>query len=90
MTNFDAVLEPVDAERALQATKDPYIFDFLELAEDARERELEQALIDDIQRFLIELGTGFAFYGRQRRCWSATRSSSSTCSSTTTRCAASW
>jgi predicted nuclease of restriction endonuclease-like (RecB) superfamily len=48
------------------ATKDPYVFDFLELAEDARERQLEQALIDDIQNFLIELGSGFAFYGRQR------------------------
>lgn len=90
VTNFEAVLEPLDAERALQATKDPYIFDFLELAEEAGERELEQALIDDIQKFLIELGSGFAFYGRQRRSRSATRSSFSTCSSTTTRCAASW
>ena len=46
--------------------KDPYIFDFLELAEDARERDLEQALVDDIQKFLIELGAGFAFHGRQK------------------------
>ena len=52
--------------QALQATKDPYIFDFLELAEDVRERHLEQALIDDIQKLLLELGTGFAFYGRQK------------------------
>jgi predicted nuclease of restriction endonuclease-like (RecB) superfamily len=66
VTNFDATLEPPDAERALQATKDPYIFDFLELAKDARERDLEQALIDDIQKFLLELGSGFAFYGRQK------------------------
>jgi predicted nuclease of restriction endonuclease-like (RecB) superfamily len=66
LTNFDVVLEPADAEQALQATKDPYIFDFLELAEEASERELEQALIDDIQKFLIELGSGFAFYGRQK------------------------
>jgi predicted nuclease of restriction endonuclease-like (RecB) superfamily len=66
LTNFDFALEPADAEQALQATKDPYIFDFLELAEDARERELEQALIDDIQKFLLELGSGFAFYGRQK------------------------
>src|SRR5205807_6246786 len=43
-----------------QATKDPYVFDFLELAEDAHERDLERALIADIQRFLVELGTGFA------------------------------
>jgi predicted nuclease of restriction endonuclease-like (RecB) superfamily len=66
LTNFSAALEPADAGRALQAIKDPYVFDFLDLAEDAHERQLEQALIDDIQRFLLELGTGFAFYGRQK------------------------
>lgn len=65
ITNFETVLEPADANRALEATKDPYVFDFLELSDYARERELEQALIDDIQRFLTELGAGFAFYGRQ-------------------------
>ena len=65
VTNFAATLEPTDAQQALQAIKDPYVFDFMELAEDARERELEQALIDDIQSFLLELGSGFAFYGRQ-------------------------
>jgi predicted nuclease of restriction endonuclease-like (RecB) superfamily len=65
LTNFETALGPADAEQALQATKDPYIFDFLELQDDARERQLEQALIDDIQRFLLELGSGFAFYGRQ-------------------------
>lgn len=63
--NFKDALPADAAERALQATKDPYIFDFLDLAEDGRERELEQALIDDVQRFLLELGAGFAFYGRQ-------------------------
>jgi predicted nuclease of restriction endonuclease-like (RecB) superfamily len=66
LTNFSAALEPADANRALQAIKDPYVFDFLDLAEDAHERQLEQALIDDIQRFLLELGSGFAFYGRQK------------------------
>jgi hypothetical protein len=40
--------------------------EFLELAADARERDLEQAPIADIQKFLLELGTGFAFYGRQK------------------------
>jgi predicted nuclease of restriction endonuclease-like (RecB) superfamily len=65
VTNFEAVLPAADAGQALQAIKDPYVFDFLDLAEDARERELEQALIDDVQRFLMELGSGFAFYGRQ-------------------------
>jgi predicted nuclease of restriction endonuclease-like (RecB) superfamily len=67
LTNFPRALEPADADRTLQAIKDPYVFDFLELTEDARERRLEQALIDDIQNFLIELGTGFAFYGVARR-----------------------
>ena len=66
LANFAHALEPVEAAQALQVTKDPYIFDFLELTEDAHERHLEQALIDDIQRLLLELGTGFAFYGRQK------------------------
>jgi predicted nuclease of restriction endonuclease-like (RecB) superfamily len=66
VSNFAEVVGPSDAQTLLHATKDPYVFDFLELAEDARERHLEQALIDDIQNFLIELGTGFSFYGRQR------------------------
>ena len=66
VSNFAEVVGPSDAQTLLHATKDPYVFDFLELTEDARERHLEQALIDDIQNFLIELGSGFAFYGRQR------------------------
>jgi predicted nuclease of restriction endonuclease-like (RecB) superfamily len=66
LTNFERVLEPAEADPALQATKDPYVFDFLELSDDVRERQLEQALIDDIQKLLLELGTGFAFYGRQK------------------------
>lgn len=66
VSNFELTLEPAEAERTLAATKDPYVFEFLELAEDARERELEQALIDDVQKLLLELGTGFAFYGRQK------------------------
>jgi len=66
LTNFEITLDASQAERALEATKDPYVFDFLELSEEAKERHLEQALLDDIQKFLLELGTGFAFYGRQR------------------------
>jgi predicted nuclease of restriction endonuclease-like (RecB) superfamily len=66
VTNFAAALEPADADQALQVTKDPYVFDFLELAENAQKRDLDQALIADIQKFLLELGTGFAFYGRQK------------------------
>jgi hypothetical protein len=50
---------------AEQVFKDPYLFDFLGTADPRREREIEQALVDHIQRFLLELGTGFAFVGRQ-------------------------
>ncbi|MFY9340999.1 MAG: PDDEXK nuclease domain-containing protein, partial [Planctomycetota bacterium] len=47
--------------------KDPYVFDFLALTHDAREREIEQGLIEHVQQFLLELGVGFAFVGRQVR-----------------------
>jgi len=49
---------------AAQAFKDPYLFDFLGTADPRREREVEQALVDHIQRFLLELGKGFAYVGR--------------------------
>jgi predicted nuclease of restriction endonuclease-like (RecB) superfamily len=45
--------------------KDPYNFDFLTLAADARERELEQGLLAHLRKFLLELGAGFAFVGEQ-------------------------
>jgi len=48
-----------------QVFKDPYLFDFLGTADPRREREVEQALVDHIQKFLLELGSGFAFVGRQ-------------------------
>jgi predicted nuclease of restriction endonuclease-like (RecB) superfamily len=50
---------------AAQLFKDPYIFDFVGTADPRREREIEQALIDHLERFLLELGAGFAFVGRQ-------------------------
>jgi hypothetical protein len=53
------------SDLAQQIIKDPYNFDFLTLAPDAAERDLELALVDQITRFLIELGAGFAFVGRQ-------------------------
>jgi predicted nuclease of restriction endonuclease-like (RecB) superfamily len=65
VTNFQDVLPPADSDMAAQVFKDPYLFDFLGTADPRREREVEQALIDHIQRFLLELGTGFAFVGRQ-------------------------
>jgi predicted nuclease of restriction endonuclease-like (RecB) superfamily len=63
--NFHATLPPPQSDLAEQVLKDPYIFDFLTLAEPFRERELELALLDQVQKFLLELGQGFAFVGRQ-------------------------
>lgn len=65
VTNFPATLPPADSDMAAQVFKDPYLFDFLGTADPRREREVEQALVDHIQRFLLELGAGFAFVGRQ-------------------------
>jgi len=65
LTNFEATLPPADSDMAAQVFKDPYLFDFLGTADPRREREVEQALVDHIQRFLLELGSGFAFVGRQ-------------------------
>ncbi len=66
-TNFSALLPPARSALAKEALKDPYNFDFLGLGDDAHEREIENALIRHITRFLLELGTGFAFVGRQFR-----------------------
>lgn len=65
LTNFNSTLPPADSDMAAQIFKDPYLFDFLGTADPRHEREVEQALIDHIHRFLLELGTGFAFVGRQ-------------------------
>jgi predicted nuclease of restriction endonuclease-like (RecB) superfamily len=65
LSNFKATLPPADSDMAAQVFKDPYLFDFLGTADPRREREVEQALVDHIQRFLLELGSGFAFVGRQ-------------------------
>ena len=64
-TNFAVTLPPADSDLATQLFKDPYLFDFLGTADPRREREVEQALVDHLQRFLLELGAGFAFVGRQ-------------------------
>jgi predicted nuclease of restriction endonuclease-like (RecB) superfamily len=65
ISNFPETLPPSDSDMARQVFKDPYLFDFLGTADPRREREVEQALVDHIQRFLLEMGTGFAFVGRQ-------------------------
>lgn len=65
INNFELALPPPDSDMAAQVFKDPYLFDFLGTADPRREREVEQALVDHIQKFLLELGAGFAFVGRQ-------------------------
>ena len=65
VTNFNATLPPGDSDMATQVFKDPYLFDFLGTDAPRTEREIEQALVDHMQDFLLELGTGFAFVGRQ-------------------------
>ena len=65
LTNFHRTLPPPHSDLAQEVLKDPYHFDFVTLAEDARERELERGLLEHIRDFLIELGVGFAFVGSQ-------------------------
>lgn len=67
ITNFETRLPSPHSELAHETLKDPYLFDFLGLGDDAHEREIENALVRHITRFLLELGTGFAFIGRQHR-----------------------
>jgi predicted nuclease of restriction endonuclease-like (RecB) superfamily len=65
ITNFAAALPAPQSDLAHQTLKDPYIFDFLTMDAGARERDLELGLLNHIQKFLVELGVGFAFVGRQ-------------------------
>jgi predicted nuclease of restriction endonuclease-like (RecB) superfamily len=65
LTNFAQTLPAPQSELARQMLKDPYVFDFLSLTPEHTERELEKALIDHITHFLLELGAGFAYMGRQ-------------------------
>ncbi|MDR0442414.1 MAG: PDDEXK nuclease domain-containing protein [Treponema sp.] len=67
ISNFAKRLPAPQSLLAQETLKDPYLFDFLGLADDAHEREIENALIQHISRFLLELGVGFAFVGRQYR-----------------------
>jgi predicted nuclease of restriction endonuclease-like (RecB) superfamily len=67
ITNFEATLPVPHSDLARQTIKDPYSFDFLMLRERYDERELEDALIEHITQFLLELGAGFSYLGRQYR-----------------------
>jgi len=65
ITNFPTTLTDPLSELAIETLKDPYKFDFLTIGEKAIERDIEEQLINHITSFLLELGTGFAFVGRQ-------------------------
>jgi predicted nuclease of restriction endonuclease-like (RecB) superfamily len=67
LTNFGHRLAAPNAQLAVEALKDPYHFDFLGLGEEAHAHDIESALVRHITRFLLELGSGFAFVGRQHR-----------------------
>ena len=67
VTNFKYTLPVAQSELAQAITKDPYNFDFLALTEKYNEKELKDALMDNITRFLLELGSGFSFVGREYR-----------------------
>lgn len=66
LTNFEYTLPKPQSDLANELLKNPYNFDFLQLGEAASERDLETALTDHLIKFLLELGTGFAFIGRQQ------------------------
>ena len=65
ITNFHKTLPKPHSDMAQQSLKDPYLFDFLTLQDKHLERDVELALIDHVQKFLLELGKGFAFIARQ-------------------------
>lgn len=65
VTNFARTLPPEQSELAQQALKDPYLFDFLSLADDVLERDVQRGLLEHITKLLLELGSGFAYLGQQ-------------------------
>jgi predicted nuclease of restriction endonuclease-like (RecB) superfamily len=65
INNFGGTLPPGDSDMAAQVFKDPYLFDMLGTADPRREAEVEQALVAHVEKFLLELGAGFALLGRQ-------------------------
>lgn len=83
LTNFQATLPTPQSDLAQQLIKDPYNFDFLTLAPEARERDLERGLLEHVRRFLVELGVGFAFAAARFLLKSAAKTSRWTCFSIT-------
>ena len=67
ITNFQSTLPALQSDLAQQITKDPYHLDFLNLREQYDEDEIEDELVNNVTRFLLELGKGFSYMGRQFR-----------------------
>lgn len=67
LANFDQTLPEPQSDLAHQVLKDPYVFDFLSIGDEAQERAIEKALMEHIRAFLLELGVGFSFVGNQVR-----------------------
>ena len=67
ITNFKTTLPAVDSDLAQQLLKDPYCFDFVQLTERYNEKELKDALVHNVEKFLLEMGNGFAYMGREYR-----------------------
>ncbi len=65
VNNFDRLLPPADSELVQQTMKDPYVFDFITSRQGLNEHDIEEQMVANITRLLLELGTGFAFVGRQ-------------------------
>ena len=87
--NFPDVLPPAESDQTREILQDPYDLDFLALDPHHTERDLEDALVARLTHFLAELGSGFAFVGRQYKVSWARATTSSICSSTTWACAGS-
>jgi predicted nuclease of restriction endonuclease-like (RecB) superfamily len=81
LTNFDRTLPAPESDLAREMAKSPYLFEWLGLDERAAEAEIERGLVAQIERFLLELGEGFALVGRQHRL-KISSSTSSSCAAT--------
>jgi predicted nuclease of restriction endonuclease-like (RecB) superfamily len=66
ITNFATALPAPQSDLAIETLKSPYIFDFLSLSEELKERELENALVQHLKKFMLELGRGFSYVGNQK------------------------
>jgi len=65
ISNFETTLPPMQSDLVKESFKSPYVFDFLDMTEAIQERELEKALIQHLKKFMLELGSGFAYVGNQ-------------------------